>query len=88
MTYDGLGGGRFEPGLYLGIRRLGGRDHRRPDVVWNLFVHAAGAASGCASRTRKGKLEALYSDFIEEAARLLGDSLTRQTDDVINLVRL
>jgi hypothetical protein len=36
-------GGRFEPGLYIGIRRLGGRDHRRPDIFRNLLVHAAGA---------------------------------------------
>ena len=36
----------------------------------------------------KAKLEALYSDFIKEASRLLGDALTHQTEDVTGLVRL
>jgi hypothetical protein len=36
----------------------------------------------------RAKLEALYNDFITEAARLFGDSLTQQTDDVTNMVRL
>ena len=52
------------------------------------MVHAAGAASYCASRRQRAKLEALYNDFIEEAARRLADSLTYQADDVTNLVRL
>ena len=30
----------------------------------------------------KAKLEALYSDFIAEAARLYGDALTRQTEEI------
>lgn len=30
----------------------------------------------------RAKLEALYNDFITEAARLFGDSLTYQTDDI------
>jgi hypothetical protein len=34
------------------------------------------------------KLEALYNDFIAEAARLFGDSLTHQTEDIVNMVRL
>lgn len=34
------------------------------------------------------KLEALYSDFIDEAARLYGDALTHQTEDVTNMIRL
>jgi hypothetical protein len=34
------------------------------------------------------KLEALYRDFIAEAARLFGDALTHQTDDISNMVRL
>jgi hypothetical protein len=36
----------------------------------------------------RAKLEALYNDFISEAARLFVDSLTRQTDDVASLVPL
>ena len=36
----------------------------------------------------KAKLEALYTDFIAEAARLLGEALTRQTDDVAPLMRI
>ena len=39
-------------------------------------------------QAEKAKLEALYSDFIDEAARLLGDALTHQTEDVIPLLRL
>jgi hypothetical protein len=34
------------------------------------------------------KLEAPYNDFIAEAARLFGDSLTHQTEDIANMVRL
>ncbi len=36
----------------------------------------------------KAKLEALYTDFIAEAARLFGDALSRQTDDPTAMVRL
>jgi hypothetical protein len=36
----------------------------------------------------KTKLEALYSNFIAEAARLYGDALTRQTEEIIGLVQL
>jgi len=36
----------------------------------------------------KAKLEALYSDFIAEAARVMGDALTHQTDDVTALMHL
>ena len=36
----------------------------------------------------KAKLEALYSDFIAEAARMFGDALTHQTDDANALVQL
>jgi hypothetical protein len=36
----------------------------------------------------KAKLEALYSDFIAEAARVMGDALTHQTDDVTALMQL
>ena len=36
----------------------------------------------------RAKLEALYSDFLAEAARLFGDALTHQTDDPAALVRL
>ena len=34
------------------------------------------------------KLEALYSEFIAEAARLFGDVLSHQTDDATAMVRL
>ncbi len=34
------------------------------------------------------KLDALYSDFIAEAARIFGDALTHQTDDATAMVRL
>jgi hypothetical protein len=33
-------------------------------------------------------LEALYSDFIAERARIFGDALTHQTDDATAMVRL
>jgi hypothetical protein len=36
----------------------------------------------------KAKLEELYSDFIAEAARLFGDAMTHQTEDITTLVRL
>ena len=36
----------------------------------------------------KAKLEALYSDFIAEAARRYGDALTHQTEEVTGLVQL
>jgi hypothetical protein len=36
----------------------------------------------------RAKLEALYNDFITEAARLFGDSLTHQTEDITSMVRL
>ncbi len=36
----------------------------------------------------KAKLEALYSDFIAEAARIFGDALNHETDDATAMVRL
>ncbi len=36
----------------------------------------------------KAKLEALYGDFIAEAARLFGDAMTHQTEDITKLVQL
>jgi hypothetical protein len=36
----------------------------------------------------KAKLEALYSDFTAEAARLFGDALTRQTEEIVGLMKL
>ena len=36
----------------------------------------------------RAKLEALYNDFIAEAARVFGNFLTHQSDDVTNIVRL
>ena len=39
-------------------------------------------------QAEKTKLEALYGDFIAEAARLFGDALTRQTEDVTALIGL
>jgi hypothetical protein len=36
----------------------------------------------------RAKLEALYTDFLAEAARLLGDALNRQTDDPAAMVHL
>jgi hypothetical protein len=36
----------------------------------------------------RAKLEALYSDFIAEAARLFADALARQTEDITNMVQL
>ena len=36
----------------------------------------------------KTKLEALYSDFIAEAARLFGDAQTRPGDDITAMIRL
>jgi len=39
-------------------------------------------------QAEKAKLEALYGDFIAEAARLFGDALTRQAEDVTALIGL
>src|SRR4029450_8932558 len=39
-------------------------------------------------QAEKAKLEALYSDFIAEAARLYGDALSHQTDSITNLVQI
>ena len=36
----------------------------------------------------RAKLEKLYSDFIAEASRLLGDALSHQKDDVLDMVGL
>jgi hypothetical protein len=36
----------------------------------------------------RAKLEALYNDFITEAVRLFGDSLSHETEDINNMVRL
>ncbi|HKM61839.1 MAG TPA: hypothetical protein VJY39_05050 [Acidisphaera sp.] len=36
----------------------------------------------------KAKLETLYSEFIAEAARLYGDALTNQTEEITSLVQL
>jgi hypothetical protein len=36
----------------------------------------------------KAKLEALYSDFIAEAAHLFGEALSHQTEEITDLVRL
>jgi hypothetical protein len=36
----------------------------------------------------RAKLEKLYSDFIAEASRLLGDALSHQKDDVTDMVGL
>ncbi len=36
----------------------------------------------------RSKLETLYSDFTIEAARLFGDALTHQTEEIVDLVQL
>jgi hypothetical protein len=48
---------------------------------WTQFRHAQREAE-------KAKLEALYNDFIAEAARLYGDALTHQTEEITGLVQL
>ena len=48
---------------------------------WTQFRHAHREAE-------KAKLEALYNDFIAEAARLRGDALTHQTEEITGLVQL
>ena len=40
------------------------------------------------SEAERAKLEALYSDFTAEAARLFGDALGHQSDDPTAMVRL
>jgi hypothetical protein len=57
-------------------------DHRRADVVRNLMVDAADAASPRAAGSRKGRAEGLCGDFITEASRLYGDALTHQTEEI------
>ena len=39
-------------------------------------------------QAQRSKLEALYNDFITEAARVFVDALTRQTEDPTNMVAL
>ena len=39
-------------------------------------------------QAERAKLEALYNDFIAEAARLFGHSLTHQTEDITNMMHL
>ena len=39
-------------------------------------------------QAERAKLEALYNDFIAEATRLFGDSLTHQTEDITNMMHL
>jgi hypothetical protein len=48
---------------------------------WTQFRHAHREAE-------TAKLEALYNDFIAEAARLYGDALTHQTEEITGLVQL
>ena len=48
---------------------------------WTQFRHTHREAE-------KAKLEALYNDFISEAARLYGDALTHQTEEITSLVQL
>ena len=40
------------------------------------------------SEAERARLEALYSEFIAESARLLGDALSHQKDDVADMVGL
>jgi hypothetical protein len=39
-------------------------------------------------QAEQAKLEAMYNEFISEAARLLGDALTHQKDDIADMVGL
>ena len=39
-------------------------------------------------QAEQAKLEAIYNEFISEAARLLGDALTHQKDDIADMVGL
>jgi len=40
------------------------------------------------SEAKRARLEALYSEFIAESARLLGDALSHQKDDIADMVGL
>jgi hypothetical protein len=40
------------------------------------------------SEAERARLEALYSEFIAESARLLGDALSHQKDDIADMVGL
>jgi len=40
------------------------------------------------SEAERARLEALYSEFITESARLLGDALSNQKDDIADMVGL
>ena len=40
------------------------------------------------SEAGRARLEALYSEFITESARLLGDALSHQKDDIADMVGL
>ena len=40
------------------------------------------------SQAERARLEALYSEFIAESARLLGDALSHQKDDIADMVGL
>ena len=39
-------------------------------------------------QAEQAKLEAMYNEFVAEAARLLGDALTHQKDDIADMVGL
>ena len=39
-------------------------------------------------QAEQAKLEALYNEFVAESARLLGDALTHQKDDIADMVGL
>jgi hypothetical protein len=39
-------------------------------------------------QAEQAKLEAMYNEFISESARLLGDALTHQKDDITDMVGL
>jgi hypothetical protein len=78
----------MNPAYISGIRRPGGRDHRRADVSRNLLVHAAGAASKRGSRSQEGQAGGALQRLIAEASRLFVDALTHQTEDPTNMLPL
>jgi hypothetical protein len=51
-------------------------------------VHAGAQLRSADREARRAKLEALYNDFITEAARIFVDALSRQTEDPTKMVTL
>jgi hypothetical protein len=77
----------LNPAYISAFGRSGGRDYWWPDVVRDLMVHAADAASEHQSPSPEGKAGgAVHNEYISVAAGLYVDALTDQTEDPSKMV--